>query len=661
VTVPTVAIIAPYFSPKVGGVESYAERLARAVQAAPDLDVLVVTTNAAGRRTVRDEVRGLPVVRLAPWLTLSNTPMSPLWPVQLRRLLDRHRVDLVSVHSPVPYLADVTVAVAGRRRPVVLTYHSGSLVKGRRGVDTLLRGYERYVLPRVFARADALVAVSDTSLAARVPGARMIPPGVDTDVFTPGAAPTAPPTVLYVGRIERSSAWKGIAVLLRAFAGIAQRLPSARLELAGGGDAVGGFRREAAELGIADRVRFLGVLSGSDLVDAYRRASVVALPSLTEAESFGMALVEAMSCGRPVVGSRVGGIPGVVTDGYDGLLVPPGDPVALSTACLTVLTDGDLAARLGRAGRRTAVSRFAWSRQLPAYLDLFRDLLDRGAEQSSPHRARSRARTVGDGLVAWTSRRWRRALVERASDGTALLRNRRTMVLSPHPDDETFGCGATIARARAGGDPVTVVVATDGRHSTSSRVIAPADLGDLRAAELRAACRTLGVPDGDLLRLGFEDGTLAAELPALTARLAEVLADRRPDLVLVPCAQDIHPDHRALHRALRTAVGTSPGPPTVLEYPVWTWMHAPWFLPAGVRGARPLLAWSLRQLRGGRWIRVDAGPYLAVKRAALDAYASQLTNLTGEPTWSFLSAEFRELFTQPTELFRASEPRARAT
>jgi glycosyltransferase involved in cell wall biosynthesis len=110
----------------------------------------------------------------------------------------------------------------------------------------------------------------------------------------------------------------------------------------------------------------------------------VVLPSLTDAESFGMALVEAMSCGRPVVGSRVGGIPGVVTDGQDGLLVPPGDARALAAACLTVLTDPGLADRLGRAGRQAAVSRFSWSRQLPAYLDVFRDLLDRAAGRPAP-------------------------------------------------------------------------------------------------------------------------------------------------------------------------------------------------------------------------------------------------------------------------------------
>lgn len=73
-----------------------------------------------------------------------------------------------------------------------------------------------------------------------------------------------------------------------------------------------------------------------------------------------MALVEAMACGTPVVGSAVGGIPYVVDDGENGLLVPPGDPVALATACAGLLSDGVLADRMGAAGRRAAEQRYAW-------------------------------------------------------------------------------------------------------------------------------------------------------------------------------------------------------------------------------------------------------------------------------------------------------------
>ena len=87
------------------------------------------------------------------------------------------------------------------------------------------------------------------------------------------------------------------------------------------------------------------------------------LPSLTESESFGMTLVEAMASGCPVVGSAVGGIPFVVRDDVDGLLVPPGDAGALADALAGVLTDPARAAALGAAGREAARARWDWSRQ----------------------------------------------------------------------------------------------------------------------------------------------------------------------------------------------------------------------------------------------------------------------------------------------------------
>jgi glycosyltransferase involved in cell wall biosynthesis len=120
-------------------------------------------------------------------------------------------------------------------------------------------------------------------------------------------------------------------------------------------------------------VDFSGELTGERLADAYRHAAVAVLPSLRDTESFGMVLV-AMACGTPVVGSEVGGIPHVVVPDVTGLLVPPGDPDALAAACGRVLDDGDLADRLGAAGRRRAVECYAWPALTDRYLELFRSL-----------------------------------------------------------------------------------------------------------------------------------------------------------------------------------------------------------------------------------------------------------------------------------------------
>ncbi|MFJ3640259.1 glycosyltransferase family 4 protein [Streptomyces sp. NPDC090108] len=369
----TVAVVAPYYPPKVGGVEHYAAQVAGAAGADPDLRAVVLTTNPAGRRTRVSVEDGVHVVRLGTWARLSNTPLSPLWPLQLRRRLRQMRVDVLNCHAPVPGLGDLAVALSGGR-PTVVTYHAGSMLKGEAAtVDRIIKAYERHVLPRVFARARALVAVSPVSLAAGHRHAVQITPGVDTGRFTPGPLPPSRRgrTVVYLGRLDRTSAWKGVDVLLEAFAGLPD---DTRLELVGGGDALPDHTRHAERLGIAERVLLPGQLTGQELVSALQEAAVVVLPSLTEAESFGMALVEAMACGTPVIGSDVGGIPHIVRDRENGLLVPPGDPGALGGALKLLLDDGVLADRLGAAGRRHVVGHFDWGGLTARYVDLFKTL-----------------------------------------------------------------------------------------------------------------------------------------------------------------------------------------------------------------------------------------------------------------------------------------------
>lgn len=378
VEVVRVGLVTPYYPPSVGGLERYTYEVARALHADPAFEAVVITTGTSRRTQVTVE-DGVTVVRLAPWFKLSNSPVSGWWPVQLRALLRRHRIDVVHAHAPTPYLADVATYVAGHR-PVVLTYHSGSLVKGVGGpVDLVLRTYERAVLPRVFARADRLVAVSTVASTFATGRAALVPPGVDTATFVPGPPP-ATPTVLYVGRMQRTSRWKGVHVLLDAFASLLPAVPDARLVLVGDGDDVPALRDRVELLGIGASVEWRGALTGAELVRAYQRGSVVVLPSLTESESFGMALVEAMACGRPVVGSRVGGIPWVVRDGVDGVLVPPGDAAALASELVDLLRDDARREALGAAGRAAAEERWDWRHSTVATLRLLGEAAGRRRE-----------------------------------------------------------------------------------------------------------------------------------------------------------------------------------------------------------------------------------------------------------------------------------------
>ncbi len=376
-----VALVTPRFPPDVGGLEGYVGWVAEALQKTGDYDVTVITTGE-GMRTRHETYKGIPVIRLGTWLTLSNTPVNPLWWWQVRRLLTRLEIDVVNAHAPVPGLADI--AALRSPVPVVLTYHSGSLVKGDHPVDGLLRAYERHVLPRVFDRCTELVAVSPVSTAHATGRSRLIPPGVDTSLFTPPQTNEGRERrVLYVGRVERTSRWKGLHVLVDSLVRLRELVPDVRLDIVGDGDDVTALQEQAERLGVAGIINWHGKVDHDELPAYYQLAGVTVLPSLTESESFGMTLVEAMASGCPVVGSAVGGIPFVIRDQVDGVLVPPGDPTALADALAGVLNDPARAAALGAAGREAAVARWDWTRQEDRTIRV----LDEAARRSSSERS----------------------------------------------------------------------------------------------------------------------------------------------------------------------------------------------------------------------------------------------------------------------------------
>lgn len=373
---PRLMVVAPYFYPRIGGVENYAYNIARRLHEQGAYRVSVITSNTDSNTFERGMIDGMTVHRLPAWFRVSNTPVNPLWYWHCRRIFGAENPDIVHVHAPVPFMADVA-ARAASGIPVVLTYHAGTMIKGRWPIDLLIRVYERILLAALCRRVTALVTVSSGIAEGHLRRFRdkthIIPPGVDLEQFAPAPLPAPLRTVMFVGRIERHSQWKGIEPLLRAMQRVREKCPRARLEIVGGGDAVEHYARRAAALGIKESVTFCGPQTGGALADAYHRASVVVLPSTSEAESFGMVLIEAMASGRPVIGSNVGGIPQAIDHEENGLLVPPGDAEALAAAILRLLVDPADAQRLADAGVIKA-RKFAWDVQVSKYRQLFATL-----------------------------------------------------------------------------------------------------------------------------------------------------------------------------------------------------------------------------------------------------------------------------------------------
>ncbi len=194
--------------------------------------------------------------------------------------------------------------------------------------------------------------------------------GIDTDRFTPAAAPPAAPVVGFAGQLI---ARKGLGELMAAWS-ILERddWPAGlrpRLRLAGTGPLQEELQRWRAGLAHPDRVELLGFRE--DMPAFYRGLSLLAMPSY--AEGFGLAAAEAAACGLPVVAARASSLPEIVADGRTGLLIPPGDAPALAAALRRLCLDPALCQDMGRAGRDTVGRRFGVKECLDRLVKLTRN------------------------------------------------------------------------------------------------------------------------------------------------------------------------------------------------------------------------------------------------------------------------------------------------
>ena len=238
------------------------------------------------------------------------------------------------------------------------------------------------LLDRKLGEARAVRTVSEYGrrfLEERVPALRgrpiqVIHSSVDLARIAPGepAPAEGPFRILFVGALE---AKKGVEHLLTALALAAERLGDWECELAGDGPLREALKRQAEDLGIADRVRFHGALDFEAVAAAYRRAGVCVAPSVVgrdgRQEGIPNVMIEALAFARPAISTSISGIPELIESGVSGLLVPPGDSERLAGAILRIRSDPDFARALGRRGRAVVEAHFDLSRNAARQMALF--------------------------------------------------------------------------------------------------------------------------------------------------------------------------------------------------------------------------------------------------------------------------------------------------
>jgi glycosyltransferase involved in cell wall biosynthesis len=380
-------VVSPYFYPKPGGLENYARnitvRLARKGHR-----VVVVCANDQNRRSSFEEIDGMRICRLPIQFMVSNTPVSINWVRIFRSIIEIERPDIINAHTPVPFMADACER-ARKETPFVLTYHN-DLVKQGVVLSVLARMAYVFGIEKTMRRSNAIIATSlgyvesSKHLRPYVKKISIVTPGVDLAKFTTNVDKTWLKsangdrfTVLFVGRLDRSHRHKGLEVLLEATALLQRKGIEIRLVVVGEGDGIAEYCRLARTKG-AGGVRFVGFVDGADLPKYFAGADVTVLPSVTRAEGFGMVLLEANACGRPVIGSDIGGIPQAVQDGRTGLLVEPNNPTDLAAALARLYEDPILAQSLGSKGAARVRQDFDWDRLADETESIFLKTMRRG-------------------------------------------------------------------------------------------------------------------------------------------------------------------------------------------------------------------------------------------------------------------------------------------
>ena len=353
-----------------GSVANVALRQAR--ELAAHLDVILVSDSfpeeAAGRRLAVEARRFSHLRRFA------HVPAEIAFCLAaargLRSLAERGDLDLVLFHSH----AAAAIAIPRLRRYPGLRFamltHGDIFERPRGTYDWRLTAFYRLVTPRAYRACDRVIALSpDMAEWARRGGAppervTILPNGIEPADLgapvepTPGGPPPLPPLrVLFVGRLARE---KGVEFLLRGVALAIRRGVGLRVAIAGDGPLRRSLRGLVDELALEQVVEVTGPVPRAGLAAHYRRAHVVFVPSLSD--PLPTVVLEALALGVPVVGAAVGGIPFLVEDGSNGLLVPPGDEDAIAASLERLAGDPALLAALARRAQESVYPKYSWAR-----------------------------------------------------------------------------------------------------------------------------------------------------------------------------------------------------------------------------------------------------------------------------------------------------------
>lgn len=312
---------------------------------------------AYGAGIIKNIKKSFPLVALVPFFIVSQLAAA-LWVAR------KEKIDLIHAHWSIPQGVIGVLLKTLVKKPCITTIHGSD-------VFSLKGGFANRFNKLVYSLSDCVtVNSSATSDVVKTlsPGVLLskLPMGVDPDSFyykdRSSTSYSGVKRVLFVGRLIE---WKGVDYLIKAVEIVCKYYPETQLILIGDGPEKPLLENLGNDLGLGQNITFVGNVPHEDVVEYYHASDVFVIPSIVsdsgETEGLGVVTLEAMACGVPVVGSRVGGIPDVVVDGVTGLLSEPKDPQSIAACILRLIDDRELSMILLRQARENVESGYSWS------------------------------------------------------------------------------------------------------------------------------------------------------------------------------------------------------------------------------------------------------------------------------------------------------------
>ncbi|MCA1560505.1 MAG: glycosyltransferase family 4 protein [Acidobacteria bacterium] len=386
-----ILIVTPFFTPQTGGVTTHIETL-RGSLTERGHSMLVLRPGDSNAIECCSETRDCRVWRLY---------MRPLWcpeaPLRgliaclaylaptvyrLSRFVQLHGIEIVSLEYPVAGMAYFLPVRWWTRVKLVAAVHGDDVHSLH-----LRPWHERWLVRQIVSRADRLLAHSSRMLAdaerdiGKLPTARShLPCSLDcealrrqADLIKVDAAAATTPLLPYALTVAKLYRRKGLDVLLEALAALRHLRSHIQFVIAGDGPEEAALRRRAAELKLEELVVFAGEVQSGDIPALIEGCEFFVLPS--RSEPFGIALLEAMTFGKAVLATSVGGIPEFVRHEVNGLLVPSEDPRALAEGIQRLVTDLALRDRLGRTGQQVVEREYDRRALAPKYEAMYASVL----------------------------------------------------------------------------------------------------------------------------------------------------------------------------------------------------------------------------------------------------------------------------------------------